>query len=630
MLLEHRSRPDEDTYQRVIHHALEQIQQLEQDIITLNEHWSIAKIHRLVRLTHALKRGAVQVQFTAIQVVARQFEHILRAFYQPEIATHVSCDDLLPQAYGYLRQMWVTKIQGRQDDVVAFRQAEKVLAQLTMQIQAVGYPITPLRWEAVTEPLFLLDIADHLEQFTDALLEPMPQTLTSTLNTYASTLIQWGELLDLPQLIVIACSAQTAQQNHPDHQVSIGRLLMKETQLICEAFFQSRSIPQTVPSLDWMHWMSIPLNESRVEHNLVHREATDLVPSAAAIAPALTHDSTVANSPFNRRLTAAWQLPARPLSTPASKFSSERLDSIECFVCQADQGVLITLPCEHILQFLIPTAAQVISVQDQQFLHWQEQMLPIYKLSELLAYEHSSASKSALQDNAVTSLSMLVIQQVHERVALALQINRVLSDVELMIHRVSSTRSSPDPYYSITLDGQELPVVDIIGLLNDGLQASGQTPPRLMAPMQPLALQSKPPAASELSPASRRFVPTILIVDDSRMARQILEFTLQDVGYQIMQAEDGEQAIAQLQQHPTIQFVICDVEMQRMDGFAFLQYCRQTPQFATLSIMMLSSRGAMADQQRAKQLGACAYLTKPYDEGELLTTVQTLLPKIIE
>jgi CheY-like chemotaxis protein len=629
MLLENRSLLDEDTYQRVIQNALEHIQQLEQDIITLNEHWSIAKIHRLVQLTHALKRGAERVQFTAIQVVARQFEHILRAFYQPEIATHVSVDDRLLQAYGYLRQMLVTKIQGRQDDIVAFRRAETMLAQLTTQIQAVGYPVTPFRWEAVTEPLFLLDIADHLEQFTDALLELTPQTFASNLNTYASTLIQWGELLDLPQLVVMACCAQIAQQDHPDDQDSIGRLLIKETQIICEAFFQSRSIPQTLPSLDWMQWMNIPLNGSQVEHNLIDGEATDMAPSAAAIAPALTtHHSTMANSPFSHRLTAAWQLHTHPLSTPTSEFSLERLDTTELFVCQTDPGVLIALPCQQILQILIPTAAQVISVQDQQFLHWQEQMLPIYQLSELLVYERSSAPKSALQDHAVTSLSMLVIQGVNERVALALQIKRVLPDLELMIHRVSSTRSSPDPSYAVTLDGQELPVIDFFGLLNDGLQSSVQTLPGLIAPLPPLALPSKPPAG-EISQKSRS-VPTILIVDDSRMARQILEFTLQEVGYQIMQAEDGEHAIAQLQQHPAIQFIICDVEMPRMDGFTFLQHCRQTPQFATLSIMMLSSRGAREDQQRAKQLGACAYLTKPYDEEELLTTVQTFLQKAIE
>ena len=114
-------------------------------------------------------------------------------------------------------------------------------------------------------------------------------------------------------------------------------------------------------------------------------------------------------------------------------------------------------------------------------------------------------------------------------------------------------------------------------------------------------------------------------MDDSITLRQNLALVLQKAGYQTIQARDGGEAIAQLQQHPEIRFVICDVEMPGMNGFEFLSHRSQSPAMANIPVVMLTSRSGEKHRQIALELGANGYLTKPYLDRELLTKVADLI-----
>jgi CheY-like chemotaxis protein len=81
----------------------------------------------------------------------------------------------------------------------------------------------------------------------------------------------------------------------------------------------------------------------------------------------------------------------------------------------------------------------------------------------------------------------------------------------------------------------------------------------------------------------------------------------------------------QLQQSPQIQAVFCDVEMPRMNGFEFLEHCRQYPETAGLPILMLTSRSGDKHRDKAYALGATEYLTKPYLEQDLLAALAECL-----
>ena len=141
---------------------------------------------------------------------------------------------------------------------------------------------------------------------------------------------------------------------------------------------------------------------------------------------------------------------------------------------------------------------------------------------------------------------------------------------------------------------------------------------RQLPPMQP--------ALPELPGRSRNAENTrILVVEDSITTRQSLVLLLQKAGYQVLQAEDGQVALAQLEQWQDIQLILCDLEMPNMNGFEFLRQTQRMPTLASIPVLMLTSRSDEEYRFLALQLGAAAYMTKPYMEYKLLATINDLL-----
>ena len=120
-------------------------------------------------------------------------------------------------------------------------------------------------------------------------------------------------------------------------------------------------------------------------------------------------------------------------------------------------------------------------------------------------------------------------------------------------------------------------------------------------------------------------LPTVLVIDDSITTRQTISQTLQKAGYNVVQAQDGWQGLAQLQQYPQIKAIICDVEMPEMNGFEFLSRCRKQYSMQEMPVLMLTSRSSQPYRQLAKQLGSNGYLTKPYLDQELIDNLQLVI-----
>ena len=118
----------------------------------------------------------------------------------------------------------------------------------------------------------------------------------------------------------------------------------------------------------------------------------------------------------------------------------------------------------------------------------------------------------------------------------------------------------------------------------------------------------------------------MLVVDDSIVQRQTLTQNLTKAGYKVLQAANGQEALAQLNQHSEeLQLVICDVEMPYMNGFEFLSHWRQDTRFSEIPVMMLTTRSGPKHRHLALALGAKVYFTKPCSNQELLETVAQLI-----
>jgi len=124
---------------------------------------------------------------------------------------------------------------------------------------------------------------------------------------------------------------------------------------------------------------------------------------------------------------------------------------------------------------------------------------------------------------------------------------------------------------------------------------------------------------------------TILVVDDSMTARQALAATLKKAGYEVIHAQNGKEALLQVQQrNAEIRAIFCDVEMPKMNGFEFLSQYRRELGEAALPVIMLTSRNSQKHRQVASALGAAAYLTKPYQETVLISTLKEAMSQSVE
>lgn len=116
----------------------------------------------------------------------------------------------------------------------------------------------------------------------------------------------------------------------------------------------------------------------------------------------------------------------------------------------------------------------------------------------------------------------------------------------------------------------------------------------------------------------------VLIADDEPHIRRILQFLLQNEGFDIQMAEDGLQAVEVIRDwHPDL--VLLDVMMPHMDGFAVLQNIRENFETSNIPVIMLTAKGEVSDKVKGLRGGANDYIIKPFDQDELLLRVGNLL-----
>lgn len=116
----------------------------------------------------------------------------------------------------------------------------------------------------------------------------------------------------------------------------------------------------------------------------------------------------------------------------------------------------------------------------------------------------------------------------------------------------------------------------------------------------------------------------ILIVDDEPNIVISLEFLMQQSGYVVAIARDGEEALAQVKAFQP-DLVLLDVMLPVRDGFDVLQRIRQDRTWDRMKIAMLTAKGRSVDASKGLALGADAYITKPFSTRELIEKVRALL-----
>jgi len=122
----------------------------------------------------------------------------------------------------------------------------------------------------------------------------------------------------------------------------------------------------------------------------------------------------------------------------------------------------------------------------------------------------------------------------------------------------------------------------------------------------------------------RAAIATVLVVDDSTAIRRILQRALQDAGYRVTEAADGQAALTACRTEPP-DLVLLDVDMPVMDGPTALAAMKADVDLADIPVLFLTARTSGTDVAAGLQLGANDYLRKPIDPAELAARVGVAL-----
>ena len=113
----------------------------------------------------------------------------------------------------------------------------------------------------------------------------------------------------------------------------------------------------------------------------------------------------------------------------------------------------------------------------------------------------------------------------------------------------------------------------------------------------------------------------VLVVDDSNTIRRSAEIFLKQGGHEVLLADDGFDALAKINDYQP-DLVFCDILMPRLDGYQTCAIIKRNARFASIPVVMLSSKDGVFDKARGRMVGSQDYLTKPFTKDQLLHAVQ--------
>ena len=117
----------------------------------------------------------------------------------------------------------------------------------------------------------------------------------------------------------------------------------------------------------------------------------------------------------------------------------------------------------------------------------------------------------------------------------------------------------------------------------------------------------------------------VMTVDDSATVRQVLQMTLEDAGYDVVAAIDGEDALVKLKSE-SVDMLVTDLNMPKVDGIDLIQQVRQRPGNRFMPIIMLTSESQPEKKSAGKSAGASGWITKPFRPEQLLAVVRMVCP----
>ncbi len=116
----------------------------------------------------------------------------------------------------------------------------------------------------------------------------------------------------------------------------------------------------------------------------------------------------------------------------------------------------------------------------------------------------------------------------------------------------------------------------------------------------------------------------IATVDDSASIRQMVNFTLSGAGYEVIEAVDGQDALARLQGQ-RVELILTDLNMPNLNGIELIRCLRADPGFKFTPMVLLTTESQADKKQEGKAAGATGWIVKPFQPEQLLAVVKKLI-----
>lgn len=292
--------------------------------------------------------------------------------------------------------------------------------------------------------------------------------------------------------------------------------------------------------------------------------------------------------------------------------------SIGKALCCMNDNARIAFPIDGIEDTKDYSGSEIkINAQGQKCILWKNTLLPFRPLSTLMNYNRQITRTIIYTNNQDEETIPIVILRGGNNL-LAIQVDQVLGQEEIVIKQISGPLPKPKGIAGATVrsDGIVMAIGDVIELIEI---AQGNLSTKVNVDMPGLFEGDR--TISE--PIKTQ--PLVLIVDDSITVREMLSISFKKSNYRVEQARDGQEAWQKLQSGLPCDIVFCDIEMPRMNGLELLKHMQEDSNLASIPVAILSSRGAEKHQRIAAELGASAYLIKPYVEKDLIDSAKRMV-----
>ena len=293
-------------------------------------------------------------------------------------------------------------------------------------------------------------------------------------------------------------------------------------------------------------------------------------------------------------------------------------------ICKAltcvDNNTKIAFPIDGVedTKEYLPSDIQT-NANGVQCISWQDTLLPLRPLNTLLNYNRQirRAGIYNVNSNNDDTISVIILRSLDN--LLAIQVDEVRAEQEIVIKQIDGPIPKPPGIAGATVlgDGTIMPIGDVLELIEI---AQGKRTIEVGFNILDAKATIKPPQTENIQQE-----PMVLVVDDSITVRELLSMSFNKLGYRVEQARDGQEAWDKLRGGLVCDMIFSDIEMPRMNGLELLSNLYKDDKLNSIPVAMLTSRGADKHRQIANDLGAKAYLTKPYTEKDLMDVAQHLI-----